>query len=76
MSLSPFLLLRHKSKICLTPRMCGLGVIYLPVVRQTDDSKPLASQQPVYMAPVVSHTNETRKAEKELVVLRLVTSAS
>lgn len=56
--------------------VCGLGVLYLPVVRQTDDSKPFASQQPVYTAPVVSQTNETRKAEKELVVLRLVTSAS
>lgn len=56
--------------------VCVLGTLYLPVVRQTGNSKPLASQQPVYTAPVVSQTNETRKAEKELVVLGLVTSAS
>lgn len=53
---------------------CVLGMLYLPVVKQTGDSKTLASQQPVYTAPVVSQTNETREAEKELVVLGLVTS--
>lgn len=56
-------------------RACVLGVLYLPVVRQTDDSKFLASQQPVCTAHVISQTNGTRKAENELVVLGLVTSA-
>lgn len=61
-----------------SPKYVGLYVcvLYRPAARQTDDSKPFASQQPEYMAPVVSHSNETRKAEKELVVLGLVTSAS
>lgn len=56
------------------------NVLYLPVVRQTDNSKkPFFlphNSQCTRTAPVVSQANETRKAEKELDVLGLVTSAS
>lgn len=72
LSLSPSSLIPvpAQSKRCSTLFwMCSTFLLWGKLMTQS-----LALQQPAYKAPVVSQTNETRKAGKELVMLRLATS--
>ena len=50
--------------VCVSVCVCVLGVLCFPVVRQTDDSKSLASHQPLYMAPIVFRLMKPEKQKR------------